>query len=155
MELVLLAQVNPDNPAFKAGQIVGIVIAVILSASIPISFGAKRGQPVLGAVGAVCAIPAALLLGCLGGLPVAGLFCLIIMMVSNSGGGTKRKKRRKKPRRDDYEDEDDDHDRPRRSRRDAYDEDDVDYDDRPRRSRRDDDYDDEDDDRPRRRRYDD
>ncbi|MBN9523368.1 hypothetical protein J0H58_33455 [bacterium] len=150
MPLALFAQAN--NAAFQAGQVFGIIIAVIVSASIPISFGASRGQPVIGAIGAVFSGGAAVLLGCVGGLPVAGLFCLIILMVSNSGG-TKRKKRKKKPRREEYDDEDeDDYDRPR-SRRAARDDED-DYDDRPRRSRRDD-YDDEDDDRPRRRRRDD
>jgi hypothetical protein len=151
MVLELFAQANPNDAAFKVGQIIGIIIAMLLSVSIPISFGASRDQLGLGIVGGVCAAPAALFLGCLGGLPVALLFVGIIAAVT-SGGGTRKKKRKKKPRQ--YDDEDD-YDRPRRSRRQAYDEADDD-DDRPRRrSRRDDEDDDDEEDRPRRRRRDD
>ena len=59
------------NQAFLAGAIVGIIIAVIISASIPLSLGIKRGHPVVGLIGAVCSGGAAVLLGCLGGLPTA------------------------------------------------------------------------------------
>jgi hypothetical protein len=126
----LFAQVNQNSDAYKAGQVVGVIFAILLSAAIPIAYGASRGRTVLGIVGGVCAAPAALLLGCLGGLPVAFLFVGIIAL---SSGGETRKKRKRKPRRRD--DEEDDYDRPRRSRRD----DEGDEDDRPSRRRRDDD----------------
>jgi hypothetical protein len=83
MELELFAQINPNSDAYKAGQLLGIVIAMLLSALIPIAFGASRGQAVLGVIGAVCAVPAAFFLSCLGGLPVALLFVGIIAAVSS------------------------------------------------------------------------
>lgn len=118
-------------------MIIGIVIAVILSAAIPIAFGVSRGRPVLGVVGGVCAVPAAIILGCLGGLPVALLFVGIIAVVS-SGDKTRTKRRKKNLRTDDDDYDDDERDSPRRSRREAHDQHD---DDRPRRPRRDEDGD--------------
>ncbi len=133
MDLNLFAQFNPNAPGFQFGLIVGIVIAVILSAAIPIAFGVSRGRPALGVVGGVCAIPAAIVLGCLGGLPVALLFVGIIAVVSR-GDQTRTKRRKNSRRGDDDDDDDEEYDRPRRSPREALDQYD---DDRPRRSRRD------------------
>lgn len=134
MELELFAQFkqgNANNQAFFAGMVIGIIFAVILCASIPISYGFKKGQPVLGLVGGVCAGGSAVVLGCLLGLPVALVFVLIIYAVS--GNQQPRYKRRN------YDDYDDDYD-------------DDEYDRRKRRRKRDDDYDDDEDDRPRRKR---
>jgi hypothetical protein len=130
MDLVLFAQ--PNNAAFKAGMMVGIVFAVLICGAIPIAVGSSKGQPILGIIGALCAGGTAVLLGCLGGLPVAALFSFIIVLVSGREG-TSRKRRR--PRRYDYDDEDDDYRPRRRSRRDSYDIDDDDNDDRPIRRR--------------------
>lgn len=136
MGSMLFAQFNPNAPGFQIGVMIGIVIAVILSAAIPIAFGVARGRPGLGVAGGACTIPAAVLLGCLGGLPVALLFVAVIAVVSS--GDQKPAKRRKKKPRDFDEDEDEDNDRPRQARRETYDQHD---DDRPRRLRRDEDDD--------------
>jgi len=144
----LLAQIGggANDQARQAGMLVGIIMAVVISASIPLAVGLSRGQPLLGVLGAICAIPAAFLLGCLGGLPVAGLFTVIIMSVSGKSTFKGNKTRRRKSV-DDYDDDE----TPRRRRLDRDDDDDYDDDDRPRR-RRLDDEDDDYDDRPRRRR---
>lgn len=86
MELELFA--NTNSQAYQAGLMIGIMIAVLISASIPISVGAKKGQPVLGLIGGICAGGTALFFGCLGGLPVAGVFAVIIMAVGS--GDNKR-----------------------------------------------------------------
>lgn len=112
-------------------MIIGIVIAVLISASIPLSVGFNRGQPALGIIGAICAIPAAILLGCLGGLPVAAIFTIIIMALSSNKSAGKKRRKKPRPRYDDEEDdEEEEEDRPRRRRR--RDEDDDEEDDRPR-----------------------
>lgn len=124
MDLSLFAQQN--NAAFQAGQLIGWGFAILLCASIPLSVGFQKGQPLLGVIGAVCAAGGAFLLGCLLGLPIALVFAGIITAVSNS-----QPQRRPSDYDDDYDD------RPRRRGRD--DEDD-DYDDRPRRRQRDDNW---------------
>lgn len=101
------AQAN--DPAFQAGMVIGIIIAVLVSGSIPIAVGISKKQPVIGAIGGVCAGGTAVLFGCLGGLPVALAFVVAIVLVA---GG-------QKPPRRSYDDDDDfdppyDDDRPGR-----------------------------------------
>lgn len=115
-------------------MVIGIIFAVILCGAIPISVGANKGQPVLGVIGGVCAGGTAVLFGCLGGLPVAGLFCVIIMAVAGSSSGRPKYGRRRDY--DDYDDEEDDYE-PRQRRKRRRDEDDEDdEDDYDRSSRR-------------------
>ncbi len=133
MDLALFAQ--PNNAAFRAGMIVGIIFAVLICGSIPIAVGARKGQPVLGIVGGVLAGGISVFLGCLGGLPMALLFVLIIVLVSGRETTSRSKRRRYEYDDDDYdEDEEEDDYRPRRSRRDDYDDED-DYDRRSSRRR--------------------
>lgn len=130
---------NANDQAMQAGMVVGIILAVIVCFSIPISVGAKRGHPIIGLLGSICTIPAAILLGCLGGLPVAAVFVVIILVMGDGNAPTKR---RRKVEYDDYDDDEDDRPRRRkRKKRKEYDDDDDDDDD-----------DEDDDDRPRRRR---
>lgn len=134
MELLAQAGRGGNDQAYQMGVLVGIIVATIISAGIPLAVGISRGQPLLGVFGAICAVPAALLLGCLGGLPVAGLFTVIIMAIpTKDSSGRKRSRRR--PRYDEDDGPDDYEDRRRR----RYDDDDDEDDDRPRRRRRDDD----------------
>ena len=70
IELFAQMRQAANNPAFQVGMIVGIVLAVVLSAGIPLSLGIGRGQPVVGVIGAVCSGGMAVILGCLGGLSV-------------------------------------------------------------------------------------
>lgn len=81
MRFELFAQAN--DPAFQAGMLVGILIALFVCASIPIAVGASKKQPVLGVVGGVCAGGTAFLFGCLGGLPVALVFVFIILAIGS------------------------------------------------------------------------
>jgi hypothetical protein len=101
MTLELLAAVDPNNPAYKAGFMVGIAIAVIISASIPIAVGKARNQVALGAIGAVFAGIMGFLFGLVGGLPTAGVFSLIIV-VAGAPQSTRRRRRRSDDD-DDYE----------------------------------------------------
>jgi hypothetical protein len=127
MDFDLFAQAN-NNAAFQAGRMVGIILAVLICASIPIAVGNSKGQPVLGVIGGILAGGAAVLLGCLGGLPMALVFVIIILVV---GGSTPKRRPSRRREYDDDDDDDDDYDRRRRRRRD--DDDDDDDDRRPRR----------------------
>jgi hypothetical protein len=125
-----------NDPAFQAGVVVGIIFAAIVCAAIPIAVGVTRGHPIIGVIGGICAIPAALLLGCLGGLPVASVFVVIILVMGKETAPRRRKRKRVREYEDDYDD-DDDYDRPRtRRRRSDYDDDEEEDDDRPHRRRR-------------------
>ncbi len=100
----LFAQNNAaDAAAFQAGQMIGIVIAMVLCFAIPLSVGISKGQPILGVVGGILAGGSAFPCGCLLGLPVAGVFVAIILATAQPA---------KAPRRRDRYD-DDDYDRPR------------------------------------------
>ncbi len=134
MGLELFAQPG-NNAAFQAGFVIGVILAVIICASIPISVGMKKGHPVLGVIGGIFAGGTAVLFGCLGGLPMAAVFVVIILCLGDGNQRSygryrnqysddyddyedeeeeERPKRRKKKKREDYEDEEDDYDRPRR-----------------------------------------
>ena len=115
MDLELFAQFarqNVNNPAFRAGLIVGIIFAVLISGGIPIAVGSSRGHPVLGLVGGVFAGGVAVFLGCLGGLPVVLVFVAIILAL---GDPPRKKRSRKTDDNFDYDfrdDDDDDYRRP-------------------------------------------
>ena len=69
------------STAFEMGAIIGITIATIVCTAIPLTTGVARGHVTLGIVGAMVTLPAAALLGCVGGLPVACVFAAIISFV--------------------------------------------------------------------------
>jgi hypothetical protein len=140
MALELFAQINPNGDAYRVGQLVGLIVAVVICAVIPISFGARRDQALLGIIGAVCTLPGSFLFGCLGGLPIALFFVAVIAIVNNGGlsFGRPRKKKKKKRRRPEYDEVDEVEEvdeRPRRRRPEAA-ADDDDEEERPRRRRR-------------------
>jgi hypothetical protein len=63
------------------GAVIWIVLGV-LCAAIPLVAGVARGHIALGVIGAILTIPvAAFGFGCLGALPVAALFTVIIKLV--------------------------------------------------------------------------
>jgi hypothetical protein len=142
MNLELFAQFVRNNkgndPAFQAGVVAGMIFAAIVCSAIPIAVGATRGHPIIGVIGGICAIPAALLLGCLGGLPVAAVFVVIILVMGKETAPRRRKRKRVREYEDDYDDDDEEEDdRPRtRRKRTDYDDDEEEDDDRPRRRRR-------------------
>ena len=131
LELFAQAGGKAEVDARQAGMVVGVVLAVIICFAIPISVGVMKKHPIVGLIGSFCTIPAAILLGCLGGLPVAAVFVVIILVMGDGGTSTKRKKKRRRPVEDYDDNEEDDDDRPSRRRRD---DDDDDYD-RPRKRR--------------------
>lgn len=67
--------------AFELGAIVGISIAVVICCGIPLTTGITRGHVALGIIGALIVLPITATLGCIGGLPVACVFSLIISVV--------------------------------------------------------------------------
>jgi NPCBM/NEW2 domain len=91
----------------------GIATAVILSICVPLSVGAARGWPVVGTVGGVCAGSTAFFFGLLGGLPVGGVFCILIVAL----GDPDRPRRHRHDFDEDDPEDDDDGDRKRRQRR--------------------------------------
>jgi hypothetical protein len=56
-------------------------VAVVVCGAIPLVTGANRGHVAMGIVGALFVVPAAAFLGCLGGLPVAIFFSVIIKLL--------------------------------------------------------------------------
>ena len=70
-----------NDLAFEMGAIVGITIAVIICTAIPLTAGIAKGHVTLGIIGALITLPVAALLGCLGGLPVAGGLAFLINMI--------------------------------------------------------------------------
>jgi uncharacterized membrane protein YraQ (UPF0718 family) len=81
----------------EMGTILGITVAAVICSAIPLVAGMTRGHMTLGIVGALFTLPAAaligivgatftfpaaaILFGCVGGLPVAGVFTAIISIV--------------------------------------------------------------------------
>lgn len=121
----LLAQVDPNSPAYKAGMVVGVVIAALIFGGIPLALGLSRGRPALGVVGGLVSAAAAALFGIFGGLPAAGVFAAVILALGNPNdrgsddrdARPRRKKKRSRPAFEVVEEPEDD-DRPRRRRRD-------------------------------------
>jgi len=143
---MLWAQFQPKNQveqnAFWAGVIFGMILWGLIPLVVGLIFTAKlRSNPraqgravavlITAIAGSLLSAATAFAVGCLGGLPMALVFTIIILVVAMTAPDRRR-----------YND-DDDYDRRRRRRRLRYDElDDLeDEDDRPRRRRRDfDDY---------------
>jgi len=59
----------------------GLTIAVIVCTALPLTTGMQKGHVGLGIIGALITLPAAALLGCLGGLPVAVICSIIIQVI--------------------------------------------------------------------------
>ena len=120
MPFELFAQNQANQDDFNFGVKVGIAIAMVICASIPIVVGYLKGQSFIGIIGGIVSGVSALFLGCLLGLPMACVFVIIIMAMGD--GDTEPRRKRKKRRRrtsDVYDDEDDE---PRSNRR-RYDDD--------------------------------
>jgi hypothetical protein len=69
------------STAWELGAVVGLTIAVVVCGAIPLTTGASRGHPIMGIIGALCTVPASAFLGCLGGLPVAFFFTILISLL--------------------------------------------------------------------------
>jgi hypothetical protein len=79
--LTLGAPIVAVSTALELGAIVGISIAVIVCAGIPLTTGVAKGHTVLGIVFALITVPIAGMFGCIGGLPVACGFSLLISFI--------------------------------------------------------------------------
>lgn len=112
MPFELFAQNQANQDDFNFGVKVGIAIAMVICASIPIVVGYLKGQSFIGIIGGIVSGVSALFLGCLLGLPMA-------MGDGDTEPRRKRKKRRRRRTSDVYDDEDDE---PRSNRR-RYDDD--------------------------------
>jgi hypothetical protein len=77
----LTAPIFAASMAMEIGAIIGLTIAVIVCTALPLTTGMQKGHVGLGIIGALITLPAAALLGCLGGLPVALVCSLIIQLV--------------------------------------------------------------------------
>ena len=69
------------STAFELGAIVGISVAVVVCCAIPLTTGIARGHVALGIIGAFVVLPTAALFGCIGGLPVAAGFAMLISII--------------------------------------------------------------------------
>jgi len=106
---MLWAQFAPRNKPDAIFLVIVTVIAVVISGAIPIVVGFVCQKVPLGLIGGVVSGGTAILLGCLGGLPMALLFSVGIIIWTCTSHD-----RRRSPVELDY---DDDYDRPRRRRR--------------------------------------
>ena len=66
---------------FMVLSIIFTAIATVVCAAIPLTTGATRGHVAMGIIGALFVVPAAAFAGCLGGLPVALFFSVIIKLL--------------------------------------------------------------------------
>lgn len=124
MPFELFAQNQTDQDAFKAGVRIVIAIAVVICAAIPVVLGYFKGQAIIGIIGGILSGVTAIFLGCLGGLPMACVFIIIIMsMGDGTTERTRKRKKRRRPIEDDYDDDEEDDDEPRPKKRRRYDED--------------------------------
>jgi hypothetical protein len=73
------------------GWMIGVTFAVIVCSAIPTAIGLQKNQPVLGVIGGVCAAGSAFVAGCCLGLPVAGVFVVIINLVANMNDSQARR----------------------------------------------------------------
>jgi len=69
------------STAMELGAIMGITISVIVCTAIPLTTGVAKGLVTLGIIGALVTLPAASLLGCTGGLPVACVFAAMVSII--------------------------------------------------------------------------
>src|SRR3954447_8339310 len=136
---MLFAEVDVNSKAYHAGEVCGLITAVIICAAIPIVTGLKYNRPGLGLIGGVVAGASAIPFACLSGLPVAIVFAVVIACLENLDFAPRKRRRRsiddggRRPRRprkrlDELEDEEEERE-PRRGTR-------ASEDDRPRRRRR-------------------
>jgi hypothetical protein len=66
---------------FEIGLIMGIAIAVVVCAAIPLTTGMTKGHVALGIIGALITVPVAAMLGCIGGLPLALAISFVIGLI--------------------------------------------------------------------------
>jgi uncharacterized membrane protein YraQ (UPF0718 family) len=66
--------------AFKTGMLFGQMVAMILCGIIPLVQGIKSRQPLMGLMAAFLTASGAWFTGCLGGLPLAVLFSMLIRL---------------------------------------------------------------------------
>jgi hypothetical protein len=104
--------------AYEAGRVFGFILGVLICGGIPISYGFNKGQPIIGLVGGVVSAALVYPFGCVGGLPMALVFVVIITVMESMPSSTRRKrrKRRREPEYDFGDDFDRDRDQRRRSR---------------------------------------
>jgi hypothetical protein len=83
LDISLLASVPfaQFSDAATMGLILGTAISVVTSAAIPLTTGVAKGHVALGIIGGLVVIPVAALFGCIGGLPVACMFAVLISII--------------------------------------------------------------------------
>ena len=69
------------STALELGAILGITLAVVASTAIPLTTGVAKGHITLGIIFALITLPIAAMFGCIGGLPVACVFSVIISLI--------------------------------------------------------------------------
>src|SRR5262249_31100685 len=69
------------STVFEVGALLGVTIAVVVSAAIPLTTGVTKGHVALGIVFGMITVPIAALFGCIGGLPAACIFSVIISLI--------------------------------------------------------------------------
>jgi hypothetical protein len=69
------------STAFELGAIVGISIAVVVCAGIPLTTGVAKGHTTLGIIFGLITVPIAAMFGCIGGLPMACVFSVLISII--------------------------------------------------------------------------
>jgi hypothetical protein len=69
------------STAFELGAIIGISVAVVVCAGIPLTTGVAKGHTALGIVFALITVPVAGMMGCIGGLPLACAFSVLISII--------------------------------------------------------------------------
>lgn len=79
--LALGAPIAAYSTAFELGAIVGISIAVVVCAGIPLTTGVAKGHTTLGIIFGLITVPIAAMFGCIGGLPAACAFSVLISII--------------------------------------------------------------------------
>jgi hypothetical protein len=69
---------DTNSQAYKTGWLLGTMTAMTICGAIPLVQGLKSGHPILGTMGAFITAGASWFLGCIGGLPIAFVFSVII-----------------------------------------------------------------------------
>jgi hypothetical protein len=71
-------QPNTPSDSYKTGVMLGIMAAMVICGLIPLVVGLKSGHPIVGTIGAFATGGVSFFLGCIGGLPVAFVFSVLI-----------------------------------------------------------------------------
>lgn len=79
--LALGAPIFAMSTAFELGAIVGISIAVVVCSGIVLTTGVAKGHTILGIIFALITVPIAAMFGCIGGLPAAFIFSVLISII--------------------------------------------------------------------------